>query len=344
MKQTLKRMDKLQALVRDAQTALLLTADTSVRYYTGDVRLQGVSLLAWEGGYALLPPVGKMKVDGFSGLRKALPDSMKALETEPDNMSVADATQLVRCLPLTVEFTEDLQTRIFIQRTQKEPEEIDKIRQAQSIADRAFLEMLNHIHEGMTDYELQKLIADLLWRYGSQMTSFNHVVGCGAATEDPHVRPSGCVLQRGDMAMIDIGAQVDGYGSDMTRMIALGELDEKKREVFDVVLRAQTAGIAAAKVGAICSEVDHAARSVIVEAGYGAFFPHGLGHPVGAGGREGPYFARQDHTLLPADIVMTVEPGIYLPGQFGIRMEDMLLIGKNGSENLTGVPRTMFVV
>lgn len=341
--ETLRRPQKLQALVVDARTAVLLTAETSVRYYAGEAH-GGAVLLAWEGGSALLPGFAKMRRDGFAALRSALPDSIRAVETEPDALSAWDAAQLARHLPVEVLLTQALPERVQRQRTRKEPEEIEKIRQAQAIADRAFLEMLNFVRAGMTDRELQKLIADLLWQYGSQMTSFNHVVGCGPATANPHVRPSGRVLRRGDLAMIDIGAQVDGYGSDMTRMIALGEPDERKRRIVQLVLEAQAAGIAAAKAGAVCCEVDRAARAVIERAGFGAFFPHGLGHPVGAGGPEGPRFSPEDTTPLPADIVMTVEPGIYLPGEFGVRMEDMLLITEKGSEDLTGVPRELFVV
>lgn len=338
----MKRSDRLQALIRDEHAAMLLTAEPSVRYYLG--RAGENSLLAWQGGSALLPSVAAMERDGFLALRAALPKEIKTLETEPNALTVAEAARLTRCLPVEIDFSGGLEERVYEQRMKKTPEEIEKIRQAQSITDRAFMEMLNHVREGMTDREMQKLIADLLWKYGSQMTSFNHVVGCGAATANPHVRPSGCVLRRGDMAMVDIGALVDGYGSDMTRMIALGEPDEKKRRVFEIVLEAQTAGIAAARAGAVCSEVDGAARGVIKAAGYGDCFPHGLGHPVGAGGREGPRFSQSDHSLLPADIVMTVEPGIYLPGEFGVRMEDMLLITRDGSEDLTGVPRMLFIV
>lgn len=232
----LRRPQKLQALIPDAKTAVLMTAEPSVRYYAGEAH-PGAALLAWEGGHALLPGLGRMR--GFDALRAALPEGICALETEPEALSAWDAAQLAQQISVEIRLTQALPGRILRQRTRKEPEEIEKIRQAQKIADRAFMEMLNFVREGMTDRELQKLIADFLWQYGSQMTSFNHVVGCGRATDNPHVRPSGCVLRRGDMAMIDIGALVDGYGSDMTRMIALGEPGEKKRQIVEIVLEAQ---------------------------------------------------------------------------------------------------------
>ena len=144
--------------------------------------------------------------------------------------------------------------------------------------------------------------------------------------------------------MMDIGAQVEGYGSDMTRMIAVGEPGEEERRIYELVLAAQTAGIAAVQAGIACSAVDRAARTIIEQAGYGSFFPHGLGHPVGSGGWEGPRFAPGDDTPLPTDIVMTVEPGIYLPGQFGIRIEDMILVRKDGIENLTTLSHQLIIL
>lgn len=123
-------------------------------------------------------------------------------------------------------------------------EEIEKIRCAQKITDRAFMDALNFIRPGMTDRELQKLIADKLWEEGSQMTSFNHVVGCGPDTADPHVRPTGRIAQKGELIMMDIGALVDGYGSDMTRMIALGKPRDEQLEIYALIQKAQRAGIA----------------------------------------------------------------------------------------------------
>ena len=339
----MERFQSLAALIPNDDTALLITSYPAVRYYLGERTPEGTILLAWKQEHLAFS--GLTRPETLSVIRHALPQNIRQIEIEPDAMTVGDLQRLSDALaPLVLLPSADLQTRIFHQRQHKEPGEIAKIRQAQAITDRAFLDMLNHIHEGMTDRELQKLIADLLFKHGSEMTSFNHVVGCGSATDNPHVRPSGRVLRRGDFIMVDIGALVEGYGSDMTRMIALGTPDERKQMIFDLVLRAQSAGLAAAKAGAVCREVDAAARAVIEQAGFGAFFPHGLGHPVGSGGWEGPRFSPTDSSLVPTDIVMTVEPGVYLPGEFGVRMEDMVLIRADQTEDLTGVPRELFIV
>ena len=144
----------------------------------------------------------------------------------------------------------------------------------------------------MTDRELQKRIADHLWAEGSEMTSFNHVLGCGPDTVNPHVRPTGRRIARGDLIMMDIGAQVEGYGSDMTRMIAVGEPGEEERRIYELVLAAQTAGIAAVQAGIACLAVDRAARTIIERAGYGSFFPTASAIPSGAA-------AGKDLALLP---------------------------------------------
>lgn len=150
--------------------------------------------------------------------------------------------------------------------------------------------------------------------------------------------------QRGDWVMLDIGAQVDGYGSDMTRMVGIGEVDGEKREIYALVLQAQEAAIRAVQAGAVCRYVDAAARDVIGGRGYGAYFLHGLGHSVGSGGREGPRFSQSDTSTLQPGVVMTVEPGIYLPGRFGVRIEDMVYVGEQGTENLTHSTKELICV
>lgn len=144
--------------------------------------------------------------------------------------------------------------------------------------------------------------------------------------------------------MLDIGAQVEGYGSDMTRMVGIGELDEEKQQIYQIVLEAQNTAISSIRPGVACKEVDAAARQVIEQKGFGQYFLHGLGHPVGCGGHEGPRFNQTDNTPLHAGVVMTVEPGIYLPGKFGVRIEDMIYVGESGIENLTHSSKELICV
>ena len=282
----LKRGNALAALLRDPYTALLLTSFPAVRYYAGKEAAEGSALLAWSGGCILLPSFSSEKKSGFAQIRRALPKTVSTLEAEPSALTAADWMALRDALPI-VSLSEDLERRVYLQRCRKNPEEIQKIRQAQQITERAFTACLNDIRPGMTDRELQKRIADHLWAEGSEMTSFNHVLGCGPDTVNPHVRPAGHRIARGDLIMMDIGAQVEGYGSDMTRMIAVGEPGEEERRIYELVLAAQTAGIAAIQAGIACLAVDRAARTIIEQAGYGSFSPTASAIPSGAAAGKG---------------------------------------------------------
>lgn len=247
-------------------------------------------------------------------------------------------------LPCRIIPSEELEERIFRRRSVKGEEELDRIRAAQDITDRVFLESLNYIHEGMSDVQIQRMVGLLFYDMGSQMDSFNHVCGCGQDTSLPHVKPSGRIARQGDFVMLDIGASVDGCGSDMTRMVGIGEVDPEKREIYRLVLQAQNAALRQVRAGAVCCEIDAAARTVISGQGYGNFFLHGLGHPVGSGGREGPRFSQSDKSVLRPGVVMTVEPGVYLPGKFGVRIEDMVYVPPQGAENLTHSPKELICV
>lgn len=340
----MKRENLLLSLIPDRDTAILLTSFPVLSYYAGYPAPEGGAILAGSFGVVLYPSFSAERKAGFRSLRRGLPPEIKRLEIETSSVSAMDAILLKQSLSIDVVLSGELEQRIASQRQRKQPDEIEKLRRAQQITDRAFANALNFIHPGMTDWELQKLIADKLWEEGSQMTSFNHVVGCGADTADPHVRPTGRTAQRGDLIMMDIGASVEGYGSDMTRMISLGPPNNEQREIYELVKAAQAAGLAAVKAGVKCSEIDRAARQVIEQAGYGDAFPHGLGHPVGAGGQEGPRLCREETQALPADIVVTVEPGIYLPGKFGIRIEDMVFVCQDKTENFTQTSHELFII
>ena len=185
----LKRGNALAALLRDPYTALLLTSFPAVRYYAGKEAAEGSALLAWSGGCILLPSFSSEKKSGFAQIRRALPKTVSTLEAEPSALTAADWTALRDALPIA-SLSEDLEKRVYLQRCHKDPEEIQKTRQAQQITERAFTACLNDIRPGMTDRELQKRIADHLWAEGSEMTSFNHVLGCDPIPPTPtSVRP-----------------------------------------------------------------------------------------------------------------------------------------------------------
>jgi len=179
---------------------------------------------------------------------------------------------------------------------------------------------------------------------GAQSLLFEPLVQAGPNAANPHAHAGDRPLQRGDLVVIDFGAVVDGYGSDITRTIAIGEPDAEMRAVYEVVKAANAAGRAAARPGATGEAVDRAARAVIESAGYGPSFTHRTGHGLGLEGHEPPYMVRGEATILQPGMTFTVEPGIYLAGKGGVRIEDDVLVTADGSETLTTLTRELIIL
>jgi Xaa-Pro aminopeptidase len=179
---------------------------------------------------------------------------------------------------------------------------------------------------------------------GAERIAFDSIVAFGEQAAEPHHRPADRPLRRGDVVKLDFGALVDGYHSDMTRTVAFGEPDHRIREVHEVVLRAHLAGIEAVRAGATGGQADRAARGVVQEAGFGDRFGHGLGHGVGLEIHEGPSLRREGEDVLPAGAVVTVEPGVYLPGVGGVRIEDMVVVEPDGCRPLPEAPKELAVL
>ena len=196
----------------------------------------------------------------------------------------------------------------------------------------------------MTEQELAAEIVYQHLRRGASAMSFDPIVASGPNSALPHARPTERTLQQGDMVVIDMGCFVNGYASDMTRTISIGEPDEEARKVYNVVLQAQESALSAASAQLSNSALDNVARSFIKDSGYGAYFTHSLGHGVGLQIHEWPSISwRMDHPLS-AGMVLTIEPGIYLPGKVGVRIEDMIQLTQDGCENLTGSTKELIVI
>lgn len=216
----------------------------------------------------------------------------------------------------------------------KDAQEIEAMRKTIALTDEIYSKVIKHIKVGMTEYEISALVQYYSIAAGAQQMSFDTVVSSGERTALPHGRPSGRKVKAHEPIMIDFGIQYNNYQSDMTRVCFIGEPDEKYKKIYDVVLKAQLAGLKAIKEGAQASDCDKAARSVIEEAGYGEYFDHGLGHGIGVtDSGEGPILNSKSTTILKNGMMMSCEPGIYIPGVGGIRIEDDVLI-----ENGIGVP------
>ena len=226
----------------------------------------------------------------------------------------------------------------------KEAWEIDRMRKAQEITDKAFSEILGRIKVGMTELELQAELIYCLYKNGGQGLSFDPIVVSGPNTSLPHGVAGDRKIQEGDFVTMDFGVLYQGYCSDMTRTVAVGYATEEMKEVYETVLKAQLAGIAASRAGVLGKEIDAAARTVIADAGYGPYFGHGYGHSLGLEIHEAPNPNPGNADPMPLGAVASAEPGIYLPGKFGVRIEDVTIYLEDGCEIITKSPKNLIIV
>lgn len=229
-------------------------------------------------------------------------------------------------------------------RSIKSTEEVAKIKAAQKITDDTFSFILERIKPGKTEREIMLEMEFYLRKQGSEGVSFDFIVVSGQNSSLPHGVPTDKVIEPGDFVTMDFGAVINGYRSDMTRTVAVGGVSDLQKHVYETVLSAQNKAFSAIKPGVRCVDVDRVARSYINKNGFEGCFGHGLGHSVGIEIHEGPCFNTVDEALLKPGMVITVEPGIYLPGRFGVRIEDMVLITENGFENLTGSSKELLIL
>jgi Xaa-Pro aminopeptidase len=230
-------------------------------------------------------------------------------------------------------------------RTVKDDDELALLREACAISDRALVETLDRIAPGQTEREVARALEALMVELGADGPAFETIVATGPNSAVPHHRPTDREVVRGDLLKIDFGARYGGYHADCTRTVLVGREPEAwQREIFDVVRAAQRAGRHALQVGADVRDVDAAARQVVADAGYAEQFPHGLGHGVGLEIHEAPMMGYDKTGRLDARTPVTVEPGVYLPGRGGVRIEDTLVVGDGGPELLTTTPKDLLVL
>ncbi len=217
----------------------------------------------------------------------------------------------------------------------KTPKELEYIRRAEEIGDRVFSDMLDFIKPGMTELEIAARIEYLLKLYGGQHTSFSAIVASGINSSMPHAVPTMKKIENGDFLTMDFGCVYEGYCSDMTRTIVIGKASEKQKEIYALVLEAQLAALNMIRAGLKGKEVDKVARDIIYGAGYEGCFGHGLGHSVGLHIHENPRLSPAEEEVLQAGMTETVEPGIYVKGFGGVRIEDLVAVTENGCDNFT---------
>jgi Xaa-Pro dipeptidase len=230
-------------------------------------------------------------------------------------------------------------------RLRKDKAEVEAMRKAVKIAQSALEATIPQIKIGMTEKELSSELVTQLLRNGSEPElPFSPIVSGGPNSANPHASPSERKLQAGDLLVIDWGAAYDGYISDLTRTFAVGKVDEEYQKIHKIVQESNAAGRAAAKPGIPCANVDIAARDVIEKSGYGKYFTHRTGHGIGMEGHEEPYMRGDNMQILEPGMAFTVEPGIYLPGRNGVRVEDNVVITETGADVLSDMPREIRTV
>lgn len=354
------RAERLVALLEDVDV-LLVTQLVNVRYLAGYTGSNGIAIIgpqtrAFITDFRYLEQSAEEVADEFdrvvaqaplelsSLIEGTLPPGEVRLGFEAEHTSVSAHGRLREVLPDRVQLvaTTGLVERM---RAIKDPEEVARIKSAAALADAALERLLRGGLVGRTEREVALALETDMRVRGATRIGFDSIVAAGAHGALPHAQPRDAEIKRGDMVVIDWGAQLDGYCSDCTRTVAAGDPGDDARAIYELVLEAQTAGVEAVAAGRGTREVDGRARAVIDAGGHGQEFGHGLGHGVGLDIHEAPTLSpRVEDQRLEAGNVVTIEPGIYLPGRFGVRIEDLVVVTEDGSEILTSVPKRLTVV
>ncbi|RCX20357.1 Xaa-Pro dipeptidase [Fontibacillus phaseoli] len=272
-------------------------------------------------------------------LQKRLQGSVGTLGLEKENLTIARFEQLQKALGFTT--THDVGPWLRDLRVRKTADEVEKMSHAVRLIEQVLQESLKQVKEGVSENELVAEVEYQIRKLGADGPSFDSMVLSGEKTALPHGVPGERKLRRGDLLMFDIGVYASGYASDITRTFAFGELSEEQVRIYETVLAANEAAIAAISPGVTFASIDKAARDVIEAAGYGPYFIHRLGHGLGIDVHEFPSVHGQNEYLLSEGNVFTVEPGIYVPGVGGVRIEDDCLVTENGVRVLTSFPKQL---
>ena len=335
--------------------AFLVTRLPNVRYLTGFTGSNGQALLTADGGCFLTD--GRYEQQS----RREVPDLRRETYRSEFASRFTEACKILGVERVAFE-SEGLTHRTYSRlsesgvdlvpttqeverlRVVKDPEERAALEAGQAIADQAFDRITGKLSEGVTERDVALELDFAMRALGAEAVSFDTIVAFGENAAEPHHQPTGRSLLRGDVVKLDFGSMVNGYHSDMTRTVAVGEPEGRLKEVYEVVRRAQQAGVEAVRPGVSSGEVDRATRDVIGEAGYGNRYGHGAGHGVGLEIHEAPWLLPEGEDALPEGAVVTVEPGVYLEGLGGVRIEDMVEVAAAGGRVLARTTKELMIL
>ena len=354
----MKNIEKYLSLLGDEVDGLLLTSPYS-RYYSAEFEIsEGVAIVTKKGCRYYTDSryieSAQNGIQGFEVLEvnrenpytKQLNDAIREfgvtnLGYEEEYLTVAELQTYESKLEAKLTPYSSKLNRF---RIVKEDWEFQLMRKAQEITDKAFSEVITRIKVGMTEKDLQAELIYCLYKNGGDGLAFDPIVVSGPNTSLPHGVAGDRVIREGDFITMDFGAAYKGYCSDMTRTVAVGYATEEMKKVYETVLAAQKAGIAMSRAGVTGKEIDGTARKVIADAGYGQYFGHGYGHGLGLEVHEMPSVSVGGTEPMPVNTICSAEPGIYLPGKFGVRIEDVVIFGENGCEDITKSPKNLIIV
>jgi Xaa-Pro aminopeptidase len=349
-----------EALAEREADALLVTDLVNVRWLTGFTGSNAAAVVGREGSRRFVTDFRyltqsadevdpawerEIAVDLLAGVVKGLPGSGELrLAFDDAHVSVKDHGRLSGMLRAGIELV-PAGGAVEALRAVKDADELEAVRAAARLADDALTEVLGRGLVGRTEREVALDLEFTMRRMGAQAASFPPIVAAGEHGALPHATPREVAIPAGTLCVVDWGAQLDGYASDCTRTYATGDIDPRDAEVYALVLAAQEAALAAVRPGPTGREVDAVARSIIDAAGHAEHFGHGLGHGVGLDVHEGPRLSKQGETALAAGMVVTVEPGVYVPGAVGVRIEDLVIVTDDGAEVVSSLPKDLqFIV
>lgn len=352
-------MDGLYQVMRDMNVdAVLLTDGYNIHYLSGYRGHTGCLLALADKQYILTDSryteqVGieapdficvDIGMDGYAKTLKRMLHGKIRLGFENNEISYCKYKAYSEALQDFVEFV-PLDGNVDRLRQIKSVEEIERIATAEAIGDKAFSHVLEYIKPGVSEMDIALELEYTMRKNGATGLSFDTIAASGPNSSLPHAVPTKRTLEQGDFLTMDFGCVYDGYCSDMTRTVFIGEQpSEKQLEIYNTVLKAQLSALEMIRPGVKCSDVDACARTIIADAGYGEYFGHGLGHSVGLFIHEEPRFSRKCEDVLVPGIVITVEPGIYLPGEFGVRIEDTIVVTGDGYRNLAVSPKELIML
>lgn len=338
--------------------AILITSEENRRYFTGFPSSDGYLLISRSEAYFIVDfryfekaqeTVGSnykvILLDDLKTQLSELTSDIKTIALEDDYVTVKQLRYFKQLLPeIIFEIDISLSDILMQARAVKSKSEIANIIDAQRIAETAYDKTIEIIKHGVSERDIACELEYQMKKAGSEKAAFETIAVSGKNSSLPHGVCTDKKLENGDFVVIDFGAVVNGYCSDMTRTVAIGHVSDKQQSVYDIVMEALTSAESQIKPGAVCSDIDFCARDIIYKNGYKGRFGHALGHSVGLKIHEKPCFAPKDDTILEAGMVITVEPGIYLPGEFGVRIEDLAVITNNGCEIISKTDKKLMIL